>query len=119
MGATKNMRTTAILPVKRLGSAHGRLADALDAAERTTLAEAMFLDTLHKLRRAKTIDSVIIVTADAAVARHAKWLGHAVLRQDRDSGHSHAAERGARVAMERRSRSRGDAAGRLPAARPG
>lgn len=100
MGADETMKTIAILPVKRLGAAHGRLADALEPAERTTLAEAMFLDTLHKLRRAKTIDSVIVVTADPAIARHAKWLGHSVLRQDRDSGHSQAAEAGARVATE-------------------
>lgn len=92
------MKTTAILPVKRLGSAHTRLGAALDAPERARLAEAMFLDTLQKLRRAKTIDDAIIVTADEAVARHASWLGHHVLRQESDEGHSQAAEAGARVA---------------------
>ena len=74
--------------MKRLASAHSRLGDTLKPAERTSLAEAMFLDTLHKLRRAKTIDDAIIVTADEAVARHAGWLGHSVLRQEADGGHA-------------------------------
>jgi len=92
------MRTTAIIPVKRLGSAHTRLDAALEPAERFRLAEAMFLDTLHKLRRAKTIDDLIVVTSDQAVARHADWMGHRVLRQERDGGHTKAAEAGALAA---------------------
>ena len=85
--------------MKRLPSAHSRLGDHLKPAERTRLAEAMFLDTLHKLRRAKTIDDTVIVTADESVARHAGWLGHGVLRQEADGGHVQAAEAGVRAAM--------------------
>ncbi|MDP9188693.1 MAG: 2-phospho-L-lactate guanylyltransferase [Actinomycetota bacterium] len=95
------MKTTAILPVKRLGSAHNRLAGALEPEERLRLAEAMFLDTLHKLPWCKTIDDVIVVTADDAVARQATWLGHQVLLEDEDHGHPEAAEAGARAAMDR------------------
>jgi 2-phospho-L-lactate guanylyltransferase len=58
----------------------------------------MFLDMLHKIRRAKTIDDVLVVTADEAVARHAGWIGHSVLRQERDRGHSEAASAGALAA---------------------
>ena len=94
------MKTTAILPVKRLGSAHSRLSGALDAVERAQLAEAMFLDTLHKLRRARTIDETIVVTADEAVARHSKWLGHRVLIRAEDHGHSEDAIAGARRAAD-------------------
>ncbi len=93
------MKTTAIIPVKELGSAHTRLDGALDPDERARLAEAMFLDTLHKIRRAKTIDDVLVVTADQSVARHAGWMGHRVLRQETDGGHTQAAEAGARAAM--------------------
>ena len=92
------MQTTAILPIKRLGSAHRRLAAVLDDDERTKLAEAMFVDLLAKIRRSETIDSTLIVTADPAVARHSRWLGHSVLEQDRDNGHSRAAADGARAA---------------------
>lgn len=94
------MKTTAILPVKRLDSAHGRLAQALEPAQRVRLAEAMFRDTLSKLPRSATIEATIVVTADQAVARHAGWLSHTVLLQARDEGHSQAAEAGARAALE-------------------
>lgn len=96
---TNHVQTTAILPIKRLASAHGRLADVLAPDERRLLAEAMFRDTLGKLRRARTIDDTLIVTADEAVARHARWLGHPVLEQAGDLGHSRAAAAGVRVAL--------------------
>jgi 2-phospho-L-lactate guanylyltransferase len=100
MGIGANhVQTTAILPIKRLASAHGRLAGVLSPAERHLLAEAMFRDTLAKLRRARTIDDSLIVTADESVARHASWLGHAVLEQPGDLGHSAAAAAGARAVL--------------------
>jgi 2-phospho-L-lactate/phosphoenolpyruvate guanylyltransferase len=100
MGIGANhVQTTAILPIKRLASAHGRLAGVLSPAERHLLAEAMFRDTLAKLRRARTIDHSLIITADESVARHARWLGHAVLEQPGDLGHSAAAAAGARAAL--------------------
>ena len=43
---------------------------------------------------------MLVVTADPAVARHCDWLGIAVLRQERDAGHSDAAAAGARAAQE-------------------
>lgn len=100
MGVSEDqMRTTAILPVKRLDKAHGRLAGTLPAQARRDLAEAMFLDAVAKLRRSHCIDSVLIVTADDAVARWARWLGHAVLLQAEDAGHSAAAAAGASAAL--------------------
>lgn len=93
------MKTTAIIPVKRLDAALTRLNGTLTAVQRAQLAEAMFRDTLHKLRRAETITATLIVTADEAVARHAGWLGHSVLRQPRDVGHSEAAVAGAGAAL--------------------
>jgi len=100
MGIGANhVQTTAILPIKRLASAHGRLAGVLSSSERHLLAEAMFRDMLGKLRRARTIDDTLIVTADEGVARHSRWLGHAVLEQPGDLGHSIAAAAGARAAL--------------------
>lgn len=71
----------------------------LSPAERRTLAEAMFRDTLAKLRRARKIDDSLVVTCDETVARHARWLGHSVLEQAGDFGHSQAAAAGARAAL--------------------
>jgi 2-phospho-L-lactate guanylyltransferase len=95
------LRTTAIIPVKRLDGAHSRLAEALDAEQRATVAQAMFLDTLSKVRRCRALDATLLVTADDWVARHAAWTGHEVLVQKRDDGHSEAAKAGIRAALER------------------
>src|SRR5687768_4487359 len=93
------MKTTAIIPVKRLETALGRLADVLPAADRRRLAEAMFLDAIAKLRQSRSIDSTMIVTSDDSVSRQARWLGHSVLEQAGDFGHSEAAAAGASAAI--------------------
>jgi 2-phospho-L-lactate/phosphoenolpyruvate guanylyltransferase len=95
------MKTIAILPVKRLESAHSRLADRLTPEQRKRVAEATFLDMLGKVRRCRTIAETIVVTSDEAVARQSHWLGHPVVRQSEDSGHSDAAAAGVRAANER------------------
>jgi 2-phospho-L-lactate/phosphoenolpyruvate guanylyltransferase len=95
------LKTTAIIPVKRLSSAKGRLEDALTPTQREHLAEAMFLDTLHKLRRCRNLDELLIVTADPSIIRQARWLECDVLEQAADDGHSQAASAGALAAMER------------------
>jgi 2-phospho-L-lactate guanylyltransferase len=95
------LKTAAIIPVKRPASAHERLASALDAGSRARLAEALFFDLLSKLRRSRTIDEVIVVTADAGIARHSRWLGCEVVDREEDDGHSEAAAAGVRAAMAR------------------
>ncbi len=99
MGDSEDLKTTAILPVKRLGDAHGRLAGALTPQARRDLAEALFLDTVGKLRRSRYIDSSLVVTADPSVARWARWLDHPVLIQSEDAGHAEAAAAGASAAI--------------------
>jgi 2-phospho-L-lactate guanylyltransferase len=94
------MKTAAVIPVKRLDAALGRLEATLSAPSRKRLAEAMFLDLLTKIRRSQMIDEVLVVTADPAVARNARWLGHQVLVQDEDGGHAQAAGAGARAARQ-------------------
>ncbi len=100
MGAdSKQLHTTAIVPVKGFTSANGRLNGLLSEDERTQLAEALFLDLIVKLPRCRCIDDVLIVTADASVVRQAGWFGHRVLAQSADEGHAEAAAAGARAAM--------------------
>src|SRR3954469_7657980 len=93
------LHTTAIVTVKGLSAANGRLNGLLSEDERNQLAEALFLDLIVKLPRSRCIDDVLIVTADASIARQARWFGHQVLLQESDEGHSEAASAGARAAM--------------------
>jgi 2-phospho-L-lactate guanylyltransferase len=95
------LQTTAIIPVKRLATAKRRLEAVLSPRQRERLAEAMLLDALTKVRRCKSVDDVLVVTADPAAARWTRWLGGEVVIQPDDSGHSQAAAAGVRVARER------------------
>ena len=100
MGADpENLHTTAIVPVKGLTVANGRLDGVLGPDERRRLAEALFLDLIVKLPRSRCIDDLLVVTADDSIARQARWFGHKVLLQAGDEGHSGAASAGARAAM--------------------
>jgi 2-phospho-L-lactate guanylyltransferase len=99
VGTNENLHTTAVVPVKGLSVANGRLDGTLSAEERNRLAEALFLDLIVKLPRCRCIDDVLIVTADPSIARQARWFGHKVLIQEADEGHSEAAAAGARAAM--------------------
>ncbi len=93
------MKTIAVLPVKRFDTAHSRLAGVLTPEQRKRLAEANFLDSLGKIRHCRTIDRTLVVSAEPGVQRQARWLGHDVLAQSGDGGHSHAAAAGARAAI--------------------
>jgi len=96
---TNHLHTTAIVPVKGLSAANGRLHGLVSDDERTRLAEALFLDLILTLPRSRCIDDVLIVTSDASMARQAGWLGHEVLLQDEDEGHAEAAAAGASAAI--------------------
>ena len=100
-GPRKHVQTTAIIPVKRLDDAHGRLSEVLSTEQRAAIAQALFLDTLSKLLRCRNLDDLLIVTADDWVRRHSHWTGHEVVVQDRDAGHSEAAAAGIEAAMNR------------------
>jgi 2-phospho-L-lactate/phosphoenolpyruvate guanylyltransferase len=100
VGTNENLHTTAIIPVKGLSVANGRLDGLLSAEERNRVAEALFLDLILKLPRSRCIDDMLVVTADASIARQARWLGAKVLVQEADEGHSEAAAAGARAALE-------------------
>jgi 2-phospho-L-lactate/phosphoenolpyruvate guanylyltransferase len=91
---------TAIIPVKRFGTAKQRLLDALTRPERAALVRAMLADVLAAACGAELIERVIVVTGEGRAQRIA--LGHArrvstpveVLHEPRDRGHPHAATLG-------------------------
>src|SRR3954449_3040142 len=96
---TNPLHTTAIVAVKGLSVANGRLDGTLSEDERTRPAPALFLDLIVKLPRSRNIDDLLVVTADKSIARQVRWFGHKVLLQDSDDGHSEAAAAGAGAAM--------------------
>jgi 2-phospho-L-lactate guanylyltransferase len=69
----------ALLPAKPLPSAKTRLGPLLDDHARMTLAGAMFGDVLAALCGAAGLDAVVVVTADATLAAHARSAGAVVV----------------------------------------
>ncbi len=76
----------AVLPVKRLALAKSRLGGVLTPAERRRLARAMLLDVLDAVQATTGIDAVLVVTADAEVARLAQGQGTRILRDAFETG---------------------------------
>ncbi|MGI8428495.1 MAG: 2-phospho-L-lactate guanylyltransferase [Solirubrobacteraceae bacterium] len=93
------MATLAILPVKSFAAANQRLEHELTEGTRRALAEAMFSDVLVALRRAKSVDGILVVTADNGAAQIAGGHGAAALDANED-GHNPAAALGIGWARE-------------------
>lgn len=93
------MSTLAILPIKNFADAKQRLSDELTPGPRRALAEAMFSDVLVALRRAHSVDDILVVTGDHGAQRIAGGNGALVL-EDLDRGHNEAALEGIRKALE-------------------
>jgi 2-phospho-L-lactate/phosphoenolpyruvate guanylyltransferase len=93
------MRTLAILPIKRFGQAKQRLGAGMTPGSRRALTEAMYSDVLVALRRAGSVDEVLVVSADQGAQQIAGGYGATVLGDD-DQGHNPAATRGIRAALE-------------------
>ena len=95
------MKTTAVLPVKRLHSAKQRLASGLGGEQRRTLAEAMVADVLEAIGAARTIERTIVVSGDPTVQELAASAGAEVVPDPEDAGHVEAALAGiARAEVE-------------------
>ena len=94
------MKATAIVPVKRFARAKQRLLERLDRPARAAIVKAMLADVLAAVSSATGVERVIVVSGEPRAERIA--LRHAqrtttpleVLRDPRDSGHSHAATLG-------------------------
>jgi len=94
------MRTCAVLPVKRFDDAKQRLDKTLSSGTRRALAEAMVTDVLTALRRASSIDAVVVVTGEGGAQNLARAYDAEYIDDD-DRGHSHAARAGVDWALER------------------
>jgi len=78
-----NGETVALVPVKHLASGKSRLADGLSRADIEALTLAMLSDVIAAARAARSVQRVVVVTPDAAVARAAEERGaEALLRED-------------------------------------
>lgn len=93
------MLTAAILPVKRLASAKQRLAGSMADPFRARLARAMISDVLSALSRANSIEQVIVVTSEPAVASDARAHGALVLADPAEAGQSAAVAIGIKRAV--------------------
>jgi 2-phospho-L-lactate guanylyltransferase len=93
------MPTLAILPIKSFDESKQRLAPELTAGPRRALAEAMFSDVLVALRRAVSVEGVVVVSSDHGAQRIAGGHGATVL-EDEAVGHSEAAALGIAHALE-------------------
>jgi 2-phospho-L-lactate/phosphoenolpyruvate guanylyltransferase len=95
------MSTYAILPVKRFERAKQRLGGTLSDGSRWALAEAMVTDVLVALRRATSVDHVVVVTCEPRAESLAIGWGADVLPDPQERSHSDAATIGIRAAVER------------------
>jgi len=111
--------TFAILPVKQFARAKQRLTDDGFKVSRRALVEAMLTDVLMALRRAESIEMVIVVTRDRDAERLAiAWDAEVVPDLENDS-HSDAALIGVAEARRRGAESVLLAAGDCPMLAPG
>lgn len=65
----------ALLPVRALSSAKGRLGGLLSAAEREALTRAMLADMIAALAASRAVERTYVVSADRAVLAEAAALG--------------------------------------------
>jgi 2-phospho-L-lactate guanylyltransferase len=73
------MTAAAVIPVKPIDRALGRLASVLNPAERRELQSAMLMDLLQACLSSSTVAKTFVVTADAAVAEISRASGANVL----------------------------------------
>jgi len=90
-----------LVPVKNLSLAKQRLAEVLDQASRTKLAQAMLLDVLTALRGSKERLSVAVVTGDPYAAQLARDYHFEVIPDPDNPGETGAVENATRICVER------------------
>jgi 2-phospho-L-lactate/phosphoenolpyruvate guanylyltransferase len=95
------MQTAAILPIKTFARAKHRLAEAVGAAERRELAEAMVLDVLEALGAVDGLDDLIVVTGEPQAAAAAREHRAEVVHDSEEAGQSAAATLGVSTALLR------------------
>ena len=95
------MPTLAVLPIKRFDTAKQRLAERLPAGNRRALAQSMCADVLLALRRATTVDGVIVVTDELNASALASGHDVEVVDDPEEAGQSAATAHGIALAIER------------------
>lgn len=86
------MRGILLIPFKSLATAKQRLATALDAAQRSQLAEAMLRDVMTAASGVKDRIDVALVTGDARAEAIAKEFGFMVITDTRNESETAAIE---------------------------
>ena len=85
----------AVVPVKNLQHAKQRLADVLDASERSGLFTAMLEDVLEALAASVRLTGIVVVTRDPQAKDLAARYGARVLVEPANRGHTAASALGA------------------------
>lgn len=93
------MRTAAILPIKRFSLAKQRLGESVTEQLRLDLARAMVGDVLVALSQCAAIDLTIVVTNEPTVTAAARYTGAIVVADTAESGQSAAVSIGIERAM--------------------
>lgn len=91
------MKTTAVIPIRRLDDAKQRLAPQLDASARQALFEAMVQDVLTAVEACEYVDAILVVTNDDAVAALVAPFGVTILPEPAEPGLIAAVTHAARV----------------------
>ncbi len=113
-----SLRWSLVIPVKVLALAKSRLT-GLAGPRRAELALAMAADTVAAAVACDVVDSVVVVTDDAAAAADLSWLGAVVVPDEPGDGLNPALAFGAAQADERwPGRGRAGLAADLPALGP-
>jgi 2-phospho-L-lactate guanylyltransferase len=90
----------ALVPVRGIANAKKRLASRSSVAEREALALAMLADMLGALTRARSVDRMVVVSADSDLLAHARRHGAEVIDEGEPRGLNAAVELASR-ALER------------------
>jgi 2-phospho-L-lactate/phosphoenolpyruvate guanylyltransferase len=85
------LNATAILPVKRFGTAKQRLAAGMGATHRAELAAAMLEDVLEAIGAARAIEHTVVVTSEPRAIELASQGGCELVADPEEGGHSGAA----------------------------
>jgi 2-phospho-L-lactate guanylyltransferase len=112
--------TVAVVPVKELDLAKGRLGARLGPAERRDLVIAMLGDVLQALSQAQGLSATIVVTRSNEIASTADRFGAELLEEPvaEDDGYTRAVDHAARELERRRAPAMLVVPGDVPAVTP-
>jgi 2-phospho-L-lactate/phosphoenolpyruvate guanylyltransferase len=94
------VRATAVLPVKRFGSAKRRLAAGIDDEQREALVGAMLEDVLEAIGEARSIERTVVVSDEPRAVEAAAAASADVVADPPEAGHPQAALAGIARAEE-------------------